>query len=101
MSARSDKGFEVQAFKRLPNGKYDLNQWNGEYWNRFERMLTLTRDRHIIVQIEIWRTPHGDLRKRERSPSGPGLFFTDYTITKEELQSLLQTHRVVGCCDME
>ncbi|MCK4293613.1 MAG: hypothetical protein KAY65_10485, partial [Planctomycetes bacterium] len=33
MSSRSDKGFEVQAFKKLANGKYDLSQWNDEYWN--------------------------------------------------------------------
>jgi hypothetical protein len=54
MSARIDKEFEVQAFKRLPDGKYDLDQWNEDYWNRFERMLKLTRDRDIIVQIEVW-----------------------------------------------
>jgi len=54
MSSRSDKGFEVQAFKKLVNGRYDLSQWNDEYWNRFERMLRLTRDRDIIVQIEVW-----------------------------------------------
>lgn len=54
MSSRSDKGFEIQPFKKLPDGTYGLNQWNDEYWNRFERMLTLTRDRDIIVQIEVW-----------------------------------------------
>ena len=36
------------------SGKYDLDQWNEDYWNRFERMLKLTRDRDIIVQIEVW-----------------------------------------------
>lgn len=54
MSSRSDEGFEVQPYKKLPNGKYDLEQWNDEYWNRFENMLQLTRDRNIIVQIELW-----------------------------------------------
>ena len=54
MSAREDRGFEVQAFRRLPDGRYDLNQWNDEYWNRFERMLKFTRDCDIIVQIEVW-----------------------------------------------
>jgi len=56
MSSRNDKGFEVQPFKKLPNGKYDLNQWNEEYWRRFESMLRLTAERDIIVQIEIWAT---------------------------------------------
>jgi CubicO group peptidase (beta-lactamase class C family) len=54
MSARVIKGFEVQAFKKLPNGKYDLNQWNDEYWNRFEALLKLTSRREIIIQIEVW-----------------------------------------------
>jgi len=54
MSDRHDKGFEVYPFKRLPNGKYDLDQWNPEYWRRFENMLRWTAERDIIVQIEVW-----------------------------------------------
>jgi hypothetical protein len=56
MSSRNDKGFEVQPFRKLSSGKYDLNQWNNEYWNRFENMLKLTQQRDIIVQIEVWAT---------------------------------------------
>ncbi|MHC4518292.1 MAG: hypothetical protein ACYTAS_06875 [Planctomycetota bacterium] len=56
MSARNDKGWEVQAFGRLENGKYDLDQWNDEYWGRFENLLTLAEERDIIVQIEVWAT---------------------------------------------
>jgi hypothetical protein len=54
MSDRSDKGFEVYAFLRLADGKYDLEQWNPEYWERFERFLRWTAERDIIVQIEMW-----------------------------------------------
>ncbi|MDA2925336.1 hypothetical protein MYX65_11940 [Acidobacteria bacterium AH-259-L09] len=54
MSDRHDKGFELYPFKRLPNGKYDLDQWNEEYWRRFQNMLKLTYERDIIVQIELW-----------------------------------------------
>src|SRR5690606_20581136 len=54
MSDRPDGGFEVYPFKRLPDGKYDLNQWNEEYWRRFAELLQLTRERGIIVQIEVW-----------------------------------------------
>ena len=56
MSSRNDKGFEVKPFKKLANGKYDLEKWNDEYWNRFENMLKLTHQRDIIVQIEVWAT---------------------------------------------
>ncbi len=54
MSDRKDGGFEVYPFKQLPNGKYDLEQWNDEYWRRFENFLRLTYERDIIVQIEVW-----------------------------------------------
>lgn len=54
MSDRSDKGFEVYPFKQLPDGKYDLEQWNEEYWRRFENLLRWTAERDIIVQIEVW-----------------------------------------------
>lgn len=54
MSDRPDKGFEVYPFKQLPEGKYDLDQWNEEYWRRFENLLRWTAERDIIVQIEVW-----------------------------------------------
>jgi len=36
--------------------KYDLNQFNPEFWSRFERFLELSHERDIIVQIEFWAT---------------------------------------------
>ncbi len=44
----------VSPFKQQSSGKYDLEQFNEEYWSRFERMLRLTAAREIIVQIEVW-----------------------------------------------
>ncbi|MCF7708667.1 MAG: hypothetical protein K9N52_07200 [Verrucomicrobia bacterium] len=54
MSDRKDHDFEVYPFKRLSDGKYDLDEWNDEYWRRFSDMLRLTEERGIIVQIEVW-----------------------------------------------
>jgi len=54
MSDRRDFDFEVYPFKQLDDGKYDLEQWNEEYWRRFETMLKLTHERDIFVQIEVW-----------------------------------------------
>lgn len=54
MSDRRDGGFEVYPFRQLPDGRYDLRQWNEEYWQRFENMLRWTQERGIIVQIEVW-----------------------------------------------
>ena len=75
MSARVIAGYEVQAFKKLPNGKYDLNQWNDEYWNRFEALLKLTSEREITIQIEVWDrfdyTDHGRFESWNHSPYNP------------------------------
>ncbi len=54
MSDRHDHDFEVYPYRKLDNGKYDLEQWNPEYWSRFENMLKWTAQRDIIVQIEVW-----------------------------------------------
>ncbi len=54
MSDRVDMGHELYPYLRLPSGKFDLNQWNPEYWERFERFLAWTAARDIIVQIEVW-----------------------------------------------
>ena len=75
MSDRKDKGFEVYPFKRLPNGKYDLNQWNDEYWNRFENLLKWTGQHDIIVQIEVWDrfdyTDHESFKTWSQNPYNP------------------------------
>lgn len=64
MSDRHDFDFEVYAFKKHADGKYDLNQWNEEYWRRFENLLRWTYERDIIVQIEVWdRFDYTDHRK--------------------------------------
>lgn len=54
MSDRPDQGFEVYPFKQMPDGKFDLSQWNDDYWRRFENLLRWTAEREIIVQIEVW-----------------------------------------------
>lgn len=54
MSDRKDKGFEIYPFRQREDGKYDLSEWNDEYWQRFERMLAETAKRNIFVQIEVW-----------------------------------------------
>jgi len=50
MSSR-DEG-NVWPFLKVSE-KYDLDKWNGEYWERFENFLRLTQERDIIVQIEV------------------------------------------------
>jgi len=52
MSQREGK--DLKPHKLLPDGKFDLDQWNQEYWKRFQNMLKWTAEREIFVQIEVW-----------------------------------------------
>ncbi len=68
MSGR-DEG-NVWPFKAV-NGHYDLDQWNEEYWRRFARLLKLTAERDIIVQVEVWATFDYYRDCWERNPFNP------------------------------
>ncbi len=54
MSAR-DEG-NARPHLTLENGKYDLEQWNPEFWDRFDFYLAQCNRLDIIVQVEIWAT---------------------------------------------
>jgi hypothetical protein len=54
MSSR-DEG-NVWPFKMGIDSVYDLNEWNNEYWERFENFLQETHKRKIIIQLEVWAT---------------------------------------------
>jgi hypothetical protein len=45
---------QIFPYRRLDDGRYDLNQWDEEYWQRFAEGLKLTAERDIIVQVELW-----------------------------------------------
>lgn len=71
MSDRHDQGFEVYPFLRLPDGKYDLERWNEEYWARFENLLRWTGERRIVVQIEVWDRFDYSTKNWEPHPYNP------------------------------
>jgi hypothetical protein len=48
------EGVDLKPHKLLSDGKFDLEQWNDEYWRRFQSMLRWTTEREIFVQIEVW-----------------------------------------------
>jgi hypothetical protein len=48
------EGVELKPHKRLPGGKFDLEQWNDDYWQRFADCLRWCHERDIIMQIEVW-----------------------------------------------
>jgi hypothetical protein len=94
MSDRPDHDFEIYPFKKMENGKYDLNQWNEEYWNRFHNLLKWTFDRDIIVQIEVWdRFDYCDHRSKRWAfhPYNPKNNI-NYTSANSSLKQLYKRH---------
>jgi len=61
----------VRPYQRLSNGKFDLNQWNNEYWERLEVFLSECRKRDIFAQIEVWATYDLVHVRPERANSWP------------------------------
>jgi len=45
---------DTYAAKRLANGKYDITQWNDEYWDKLKFFLDETQKRDIIAQLTLW-----------------------------------------------
>jgi len=70
MSQREER--ELKPHKLLPDGNYDLDQWNEEYWQRFANMLKWTDERDIIVQIEVWDRFDFSTTYWDTSPWNPG-----------------------------
>ena len=56
-----DQG-NIYAFKKLKDGKYDLNQWSDDYRNKLVFFLDETKKRDIIVQLTLW--DWFDIRRR-------------------------------------
>jgi hypothetical protein len=70
MSQREGK--ELKPHKLLPDGKFDMDQWNDEYWRRFQNMLKWTAERDIIVQVEVWDRFDFSQSNWQISPWNPG-----------------------------
>lgn len=63
-----DEG-NLYAFKKVGEEKYDLNQWNEDYWNKLEFFLEETSKRDIIVQLTLW--DHFDINSSSRWKKHP------------------------------
>ncbi|MCD6544294.1 MAG: hypothetical protein J7K34_07270 [Flavobacteriaceae bacterium] len=75
------------------NGIFDLDDFNTDYWNRFESLVTETKKRGIVIQLEIW--PTVDFHKFNdrgwnENPFNP-LFNSNYTT---ETSGLPEEHHV-------
>jgi len=48
------EGLDLKPHRRREDGKFDLNEWNEDYWNRFANCLKWCAEREIFIQIEVW-----------------------------------------------
>jgi len=72
-------------------GKFSLNRWNREYWDRFERFLKLTSEREIFVQIEVWATFDFYRENWDKNPFNP-INNVSYTAYRTKLPEKVETH---------
>lgn len=95
MSSR-DSG-NVWAFHNDPEtGLYDLNRWNKEYWERFQKLLELTAIKEVVVQVEIWATFDFYRENWDLNPFNPKNNST-YSAERTDLPLEVDTHPVY--CD--
>lgn len=84
MSSR-DSGDVYPYSQDTESGKYDLNRWNEEYWQRLTTFLNATKERDIIVQLEIWATY--DFYTRSDKPWYRNPFHPDNNINYDQDES--------------
>jgi hypothetical protein len=70
MSQREEIG--LKPHKLRADGEFHLDQWNEEYWRRFQNMLKWTAERDILVQIEVWDRFDYSTTCWDHSPWNPG-----------------------------
>ncbi|HKL33626.1 MAG TPA: DUF6298 domain-containing protein [Tangfeifania sp.] len=91
MSDRVDRGWELYPYSKISDQKYDLNKWNEEYWERFQRFLEETAKRGIIIQIEVWDRFDYSRENWPPHPYNP-LNNINYTMQESGLDSIYPNH---------
>lgn len=91
------EGLDLKAHKRLPNGKFDLNQWNSTYWNRFSNCLKWCNEKNIIIQIEVWDRFNYSQEHWQESPWRP---YNNINYTSAKLKQALDNPRTYTFIDI-
>lgn len=89
----NDEG-DIPPFKKVGD-KYDLNQWNDEFWTRFHNFITWTHEMDIIVQIEVWATFTYYRDNWDVNPFNP-INNTNYTTEETGLPTVVKDHPVAA-----
>lgn len=92
MSSRDSSN--VWAFAQNEDGRYNLNKWNPEYWNRFDNFLKVCAERNIIIQIELWATFDFYRDNWEINPFNPKNN-VNYSAERVHLQTEVNSHPIM------
>lgn len=85
------ESLNLKPYKLKPDGTFNLDKWNNDYWNRFEKMLKWTQELDIIVQIEVWDRFDYSREFWEISPWNPRLN-TNYSYKEIGFDSTYPEH---------
>ncbi len=80
---------------KMVGDKYDLNQWNDEFWKRFRDFITWTHEMDIIVQIEVWATFNYYREPWAVNPFNP-INNSNYTVEESGLPTVVKDHPVAA-----
>lgn len=90
------EGLDLKPHKRLPDGKFDLDQWNEDYWKRFADCLRWCDERDIVIQIEVWDrfdyTDHSEDWKRWKDSPWRPANNVNYTNEQSGFQETYKDH---------
>lgn len=90
MSSR-DQGNEWPFGYDEAKEKYNLKKFNEVYWKRFEDFLSMTSERQIFVQIELWATFDFYRNPWQKNPFNPKNN-TNYSSSDSEIAENIPTH---------
>ena len=80
---------------KMVGDKYDLNQWNDEFWTRFRNFVKWTHEMDIIVQIEVWATFNYYREPWAANPFNP-INNSNYTVEETGLPTVVKDHPVAA-----
>ena len=91
MSDRVVEGYEIKAFGKQEDVRYDLKTWADEYWQRFSNLLQWTAARGIVVQVEVWDRFDHSRDEWRADPFNPANN-VNYTATETGLEAEYPNH---------
>lgn len=83
----------IDSYRRVENGKFDLNYPEGEYWERLSRFIVAAEKRDVIVELEIWDRFDWQEENWKFSPFNPANN-VNYSVNNTNLRTSYQRREI-------